>query len=74
MPPAVIDSSSWTDKFAVVGILWEEKIKNNSIFLGVVGKYNPKRWCITLEIQWNEVKTVWGVFLYEKNTLSISQK
>lgn len=33
MPPAVIDSSSWTDKFAVVGILWEEKKKkNNSIF------------------------------------------
>lgn len=30
MPPAVIDSSSWTDKFAVVGILWDEK--NNSIF------------------------------------------
>ncbi len=25
MPPAVIDSSSWTDKFAVVCILWDEK-------------------------------------------------
>lgn len=30
MPPAVIDSSSWTDKFAVFGILWDEN--NYSIF------------------------------------------
>lgn len=72
MPPAVIDSSSWTDKFAVVGILWEEK-KKKQHFLGVMGKYNPRGWCITLKIPWNEVKAAWCVFFYEIYS-SVSQK
>lgn len=41
MPSAVIDSSNWTDKFAVVGILWDEK-KITAFFRGD-GKIQSKR-------------------------------